>query len=314
MAKTYRKRRTVRRKRPVATRRTYYARKRVNRRRRNYRFRAAKSMDNTRKFHSKVYEQYVLPWHLPSLQPSPGTGNWQKFQRDILVGIFSVQNPQFYRNMFEYQWVKFNYIAIKVKELNYYGFLTTIKQEENVDISGMTSVNLDHLPMYFAWDLDQDMSFNKDDGTQLIMDPASLAQYPLAKKMYPGNRRGLTFLWKVPRVWRQFWPTSAARELPGVDSFGRFLTLLSGVNINRYPRRFMGSHQNIFFDSDLPQGGGGIKGKTVVAFTYHLGCTFSGRNVMGEPKASTSVYRDEPLDVEFTNQSLDYVEPELISP
>lgn len=314
MARTYRKR-TTRRKRPVAARRTYYARKRVNRKRRNFNFRAKamKGIDNTRKFHTKVYEQYVLPWHLPSLQPSPGTGSWQKFQRDIIIGLFSVENPQFIRNMFEYQWVKYNYIAIKIQELNYYGYLTTIKQQENVDISGMTSVNLDHLPMYFAWDLDQDMSFNTGE-TQVVMSPQSLSQYPGSKKMYPGKRRGITFLWKVPRVWRQFWPTGVARVLPAVDSVGRMLTLLSGVNINRYPRRLMGTHQNIFHDADLPQGGGGIKGKTVVAITYHLGCTFSGRNIMGTQKASTSVYQDEPLDVEFTNQSLDYVEPELISP
>lgn len=291
------KKRVARKRRPVAKRRPYYARKRVARRRRNYRQIALRSVDNTRKFHAKVYEQFVLPWHLPANEPSPGIGSWTRFQRDLLMGLFFEKNPQMSRNLIEYQWCKFNYIAVKIRELNYYGFLTTIRQAENIDISGMTSVDFNHLPMYFAWDIDQDMSFNEADGAYVTVDPESLTQYPGTKKMFPGKKRPITFLWRVPMVWRQYFNTVLIRNTPGVNTIGRFLQDVSNVSSVRFPRKLMATHQNIFFDADLPQGGGGIKGKTVFAVTYHLGVTFKGRGVSGITKTLSTRYQHKP-DIE----------------
>lgn len=234
------------------------------------------------RFTSKSYEQSVLQWNLPNNVGPPGTLNYQMFQRELPVALFWEKNQQFLRQLFEYQWIKFNYIAVKVTELSYFGFTNfntdgTGVREPSI---GITMANFDRLPMYFCWDLEEDMSFTPDRTAQV--DPESLSQYPFTKKMYPG--RTITFLYRFPKPWRQFIGTYYVRNATdtSTDYWSTFMEKLTGVKNLRGPKRLLGTHMNMFLDaSALPNfPATGVPGKTVIALNFYMGCTFKGRSIM----------------------------------
>lgn len=240
----------------------------------------------------------------------PGPGNicknnlcWNQFERPLTVGLFFENNLQFLNNLQEYHWVKFNYIAVKVRELSYYGITTTDTNAEGqpTGVSGITALNLQHLPMYFMWDLEQDMSFTE--GTHLKVNAEQLSQYQFSKRLYPTSRKGVTFLWRFPKTWRQYVACYRVRNSQSNTYWTNFMYGLFGIQGLRAPNRLLGAHQNIFFDLSIPTDPAyGVKGRTVIGYNFYLGVSFKGRQLMGtlntfsEPKIEDQ-NEDQKLDV-----------------
>lgn len=266
----YGRRRAAVRSRPFRVRRAFRRRKQISRR-----------VQNDVKFSCKSYEQSVLTWVPPGAHC---TNNlcWNQFERPLTAGLFWENNVQFLNNLHEYQWIKFNYIAIKIKELNYYGYTTTNTDSTGkiTGVSGITATNFDNMPMYFMWDLEQDMSFTEP--KHLKVTAESLSQYQFSKKLYPKNRRGVTFLYRFPIPWRQFFPCYVVRSKSSNQSWTQFMMALSNYSALRCPGRILGAHQNPFFDLIVPSDPAyGVKGRTVIAYNFYLGVTFKGRQLMG---------------------------------
>lgn len=266
-------RRSNRIARPFRVRRAFRRRRAISRR-----------VQNDVRFSCKSYEQSILKWNPPGTKCEGGIINvcWDQFERPLACGLFFEKNQQFLNNLSEYQWVKFNYIAVKVYELNYYGFVTSDRNEAGqiTNISGMTALNFDNMPMYFMWDLEQDMSF--DDTNHIKVDPESLSQYQFSKKLYPKNHRGVTFLWRFPRPWRQYFSTYYFRGIDKSRPWHEVMANLSGIKNFRSPSRLLGCHKNPFFTLLIPTDPAyGVKGQTQIAYNFYLGCSFKGRAIQG---------------------------------
>lgn len=264
----YRSRRNYRR-RPYRVRRAFRRRRFISRR-----------LQNDVKFSCKSYEQSVLTWTLPS-QKCSNDRCWNQFERNLTAGLFFEKNAQFIKNLSEYQWVKFNYIAVKIKELNYYGYVDTYSDGTAPrGVSGITALNFDNMPLYCMWDLEQDMSFGT--GHHIQVDAEALSQYQFSKKMYPKNHRGVTFMWRFPKPWRQYLSAYEVRHQSSNVPWHTLMTLLTGIKNYRAPTRLLCAHVTPFVDLIVPTDPAyGVKGRTQVAYYFYLGVSFKGRAVQG---------------------------------
>lgn len=256
-------------RRPFRVRRAFYRRRKIGRR-----------LQNDVKFSSISYEQSILRWIRPP-DICEDKRCWYKWERRLPCGLFIEKNQQFFNNCFEYQWIKFNYIAVKITELNYYGY-TDMQQDSQgkiTQISGISALNFENMPFYVMWDLEQDMSW--DTTNHIQVDPESFSQYALTKKMYP-KKRGVTFLWRFPKPWRQFVSTYQWRGVDKSLTWGDAMEVLTGIKNYRAPRKMLGCHMNPFVDLIIPSDAAyGIKGRTQLAYKFYLGCSFRGRAVAG---------------------------------
>lgn len=270
---------SYRSRRPLRVRRAFYRRKLISRR-----------TQNDVKFSCKSYEQSILKWVPPGSGCDAGVvvnTCWNQFERPLACGLFFEKNQQFLNNLSEYQWIKFNYIAVKVKELNYYGFTTTDRDGTGAvtGASGMTALNFDNMPMYFMWDLEQDMSFS--DTNHIQVDAEALSQYQFTKKLYPRNHRGVTFLWRFPKPWRQYFSTYYFRGIDKSRPWHEVMANLSGIKNFRSPSKLLGCHKNPFITLLIPTDPAyGVKGATQIAYYFYLGCSFKGRAIQGVVSSS----------------------------
>nr|QTE03425.1 MAG: capsid protein [Phylloscopus tenellipes CRESS-DNA-virus sp.] len=266
-------------RRPYRVRRAFTRRRAVSRR-----------IQNDVRFSCKSYEQSILTWVPPGGGKCINDRCWNQFERNLPAGLFFEKNVQFINNLSEYQWVKFNYIAVKMRELNYYGWTDTTRDGTGAiqQISGITAMNFDNMPLYCMWDLEQDMSFGT--GNHIQVDAESLSQYQLTKKLYPKSRRGITFMWRFPAPWRQYLSTYEVRTQNSNVPWHTLMALLTGIKNYRAPSRLLCAHQNPFVDLIIPTDPAyGVKGRTQVAYNFYLGVSFKGRAVQGiVPKAAST--------------------------
>nr|QTE03360.1 MAG: capsid protein [Ficedula mugimaki CRESS-DNA-virus sp.] len=267
------------RRRPYRVRRAFRRRKFISRR-----------LQNDVKFSCKSYEQAILAWVPPGGAKCTNSRCWNEFERDLTAALFFEKNVQFLNNLREYQWVKFNYIAVKIKELNYYAWTDTVVDGTGkiTNISGLTALNFDNMPLYCMWDLEQDMSFGT--GHHIQVDAESLSQYQFTKKLYPKNRRGVTFLWRFPKPWRQFLSSYEVRTTSGNVPWHTLMQNLTGIKNYRAPARLLCAHVNPFVETIIPTDPAyGVKGRTQLAYNFYLGVSFKGRSVQGVVPSAADV-------------------------
>ncbi|UOK21045.1 capsid protein [Chifec virus UA13_101] len=278
-------RRFFKNRRPYRVRRAFRRRKFVSRR-----------IQNDVKFSCKSYEQSILTWVPPGAKCDESNRCWNQFERNLTAGLFFEKNVQFVNNLHEYQWVKFNYLAVKVKELNYYGWLDSVKDGTGqvTEISGITAMNFDNMPLYCMWDLEQDMSFGT--GHHVQVDAEALSQYQLTKKLYRKNKRGVTFLYRFPKPWKQYLSTYEVRTTSSNVPWHTIMQNLTGIKNYRCPARLLCAHQSPFVETIIPTDPAyGVKGRTQLAIYYYLGVSFKGRSVQGvvAPSASRTFLVEE---------------------
>lgn len=284
----YRSVRRFRKRRPLRSHRRFrvrFARPVKYFRRRKFRGgvrrRALARVQNLVKFTSKGYSTYGMAWPVAD-SSAPSNSNYLTWDSRFDVGNFiPVTNFQFYRNLQDYQWVKFNYFAIKIHELLYVG----ISSNGN----GVTAIQGNKYPMYFCWDVEQEMSWPGDSsGSRYVVSPQALTQYEGTKNIQPSSKRPISFVWKVPMVWRQFLSTdmvnSALRSdpTPTVSSFFEDLTNIKNL---RVPSKLLGTHANWWQFAALPTESSSIGDivtmRTQIGLTFYCGATFRGRRIMG---------------------------------
>lgn len=264
--------------------------RRFNRYRRPYRVRRAfrrrrfvsRRLQNDVKFSCKSYELASLTWVPAGSKCDANSRCWNEFERNLTAGLFFEKNVQFINNLSQYQWVKFNYIAIKLKELNYFGWMDSVRDGTGQvsEISGITALNFDNMPLYCMWDLEQDMSFGT--GHHIQVDAEALSQYQFTKKLYPKNKRGVTFLWRFPKPWRQYLSAYEVRNTSSNVPWHTLMQSLTGIKNYRAPARLLCAHANPFVDKIIPTDPAyGVKGRTTLAYNFYLGVSFKGRAVQG---------------------------------
>lgn len=237
-------------------------------------------VQNRVKVTCKDYTNYRFQWPT-DVDPATTNRNNVKFTSDFDMGNFLTRRAeQFYKNLQEYQWVKFNYLAIKVKELNYMGFqyLST----DPPGAVGVTAWQANRFPMYFAWDVDQEMTFG--DPKEYRVDPMSLTMYPGTKSITPASKRPISFLWKVPRPWRQFYSCNKVLDIlngTNVPKVQPFFEALTGILNLRCPSKLLGTHVNWWGSDTLPNTNNYVPAVTQIALMWYAGVTFYGRRVTG---------------------------------
>lgn len=257
------------------------ARVRVPRRRIPYRRRAFRRVQDTVKYTTKCYDSFGLNWFLPQ-ETVTASDNYARYSRSLTLNAFINGNRQFFRNVEDYTYIKFNYFAIKINELLYIGFDRHYNGGTGGNpipySMGVNCVAADKYPMYFAWDVDEKFTFAKD-SKSVKVDPKQLTQYEGTKKLFPSSKRPITFLWRVPAPWRQFFPTA---NLPDWNNYiANFLTSLSGIKTMRYPSTLLGTHTN-WWNAALPDDSKSANIYTNVGMTCYMGVTFKGRKTMGD--------------------------------
>lgn len=292
-------RRRFRRKRKFGRR--FRRRRRVNNRRR-----ALARVQNLARFTSKCYQFLRLKWYAdPNKKAAPGVDNAERFTFPIHIGQFTTENQQFKSNLGEYHFIKFNYFAIKFCEVSYFGFQMPEKYDNQFVGLGLTAAQTQNYPMYVVWDIEDDLGFGTGDGN---VDINGLSQYFLTKTIRPSSKKGVSFVYKVPMVWRQFFSTY---QLPtyGQD-IGSFFYALSGIKNVRYPKKIYGGHVDWWTDS-LPHADtagttlGNACGYTGLGIKFYLGVTFRGRKIMGGATKAVNSLSDLSVEYEIAPPQTD---------
>lgn len=270
-----RPRRVFRKRRGTTYRRPAYRRRYATRR--PVRRRALARVQNFVKFTAKVYRPYALRWEVDT--PESGSiGSAIKWKVPLVPALFMSQNAQFLRNLNDYHWVKFNYIAVKIHELSYVGFQTPASNEQVTIPLGVTSHQADKYPMYFCWDIEEAIGFGS--GTaEVNIGPEALSQYQGTKKFTPTSKRPVTFVYRFPQPWRQFFGTYNVRALSNTKVWHAYMQDLSGVSNLRCPSVLLGTHAN-WWGNSLPNNDVSANLVTQIGVTYYLGVTFRGRKIM----------------------------------
>lgn len=268
------------------------------RRRRNTRARGLALVQNHVRFLSKSYRVFNLNWYIPAAAASET--NAVAFSTPLQVDKFFHGNAQFVRNLDQYQWIKFNYFAVKICELAYFGYQTPEKVDGQFINPGITAMSTNNYPFYVCWDIEEQIAFTKD------FNVADLCQYQLTKTIRPSSRKKPSFVWKVPTPWRRFYSTAMAKQGIQARSLGDFFFGLSSVRFERCPKNLLGGHVNWWSDS-LPHTDATpavplnvVCGRTELALMYYANVTFRGRSVMSEKAAindTCTVTVSVPFDV-----------------
>lgn len=273
----------------ISVRRTCraYTRRRPVYRKPNYRFRRSRFRNTRRrlantqnwvKFHCKQYDTDIMQ---PKATTTTTTGDLQTKQIDVIFSRFWIGNQVFCDNLDRYQYIKFNYLAIHIKELNWIGYSRTNTDTEGLKTSGVTALNFNNLPVYCYWDTEADMQFT---GANAVTDQ-QFAQYPGTKKLYPG-RKAVKFVWRFPQPWRQYFSTYYFRNKDVVPTLatniGDVMGQLTGTTHLRYPKYILMSHPN-FWGSAFPVNPATNTAEFAAqyAIEWHMGVTFKGRRLMG---------------------------------
>nr|QTE03408.1 MAG: putative capsid protein [Periparus ater CRESS-DNA-virus sp.] len=290
-------------RRAYPRRRTMYRRPTYRVRRTRYRGRGRfRHTQNYVKFHAKSYISDLM---VPVFPGEAGTGSLQIKQIDLNLQKFFVANYQLVEMMKNYQYVKFNYLAVHIKELNWVGYTLPTKIEEQFTSQGVTALNFNNLPVTCYWDVEQDMSFVKEAATNV--NDTQFAGYVGGRKMYPG-KKPLKFVWRFPQPWRQFYSTFYVNNIifypSGDQDIGAAMFEITGVKNMRYPKHIMISH-NDFWKGSLPLNGsiGAAMFYAQFAIEFHIGVTFRGKRLIGVPvlPPKHAPIKEEDKDEENTN-------------
>lgn len=302
----------------------YGSRKTFYRRRYPVRRRALAGVQNLVKFTAKRYDTYLAPW--ATGQETTTTNDYQTWQKTLNVFNFITGNQQFYRNLTEYHFIKINYLAFKVHEVSYNGYTATqlvvppAGGDPYPSVSGITSLQMNNHPTYFVWDLEEDMSFDASDRNQV--NPNQLTQYQYTKSLRPTSKKPISFVYKVPAPWRQFYSTYNFNATDKNATFGTFMENLTGIKNLRAPKHIMATHVN-WWRASLPVllATNQAMGYTQFAITLYMGVTFRGRAIMGSGQACEATdiplteqerELEQELEVEL-NQELEHFEPDTVS-
>ncbi|GIY60227.1 putative capsid protein [Caerostris darwini] len=189
-------------------------------------------------------------------------------------------NRQFFRNMQDYAYVKFNYIAVKITDACHIGVQVPGQYGTLPEYitAGVTSL-LGSIPVNINWDVEQDFSniLTAEGG----VDPEGFAQHPGTKTMRPGQRKPLSFVWKFPSNYRHFLSTDKVKNASGLDSdISTFMQNTMGVYYVRAPANMFYSIPN-WWSTLLPSvDNPGAALRTYIRAYYYLGVTFRGRRLM----------------------------------
>lgn len=211
-----------------------------------------------------------------------GTDNAERLQFSLNVDAFINENEQFMSNLDEYHYVKINYFAVTFSELGYFGFQIPAKYDGQFTSVGITAMQTNNYPMYFVWDIEDDLGFGTGAG---LVDIQGLTQYMLTKKLRPTSRKPVSFVYRVPVPWRQFYSCYSVKGTMN-RSIGDFFSNLSGIKNLRYPKKMYGGHQDWWSGSftsttHTAQIDSYSPGYTGVACKFYMGVTFRGRRIMG---------------------------------
>lgn len=238
-------------------------------------------MQNNVKFLLKSYRYYPLRWYV-SDRTSPGDDNARAFYLPLIVDLFINENSQFKENLARYHFVKFNYFAVKCHELAYIGYTGPEKVDGQMIGIGVNAMEFKNMPFYLCWDIEEDIKFGKTAGT---VDITSLSQYFLTKKKTPDSR-AISFVYKVPQPWRQFFSTSDVKSKATNVSIESFFESICNYNNLRSPKALYGGHIPWWTDiqghTDVTPSDPNnfVYGKTLAGFYFYVSVTFRGRKVM----------------------------------
>lgn len=290
--RSYRRRTVGRRRglyrRPI--RHTYgrYSYRRVYRRRPYYgrvRARALRTAGNHVKYTVRNNVNLFLVW--PGPKPPSQDPNLPITSTNFRLSVKAIAhaNRQFDRNLRDYAWVKFNYIAVKVTDVCHVGH-DIVSQwgaspNQQYVASGVNGF-LGSVPVNVNWDVEQDFAFLA--GHEGVVDPEGFAQHPGTKTIRPYDKRKPSFVWRFPQTFRNFYSTDAVKNSPNLDQdLDTFIQGLSGNTSIRTPTKFWLSVPN-FWTTLLPytDGAPGTAVKTYVRLMVYMGVTFRGRRLMDD--------------------------------
>lgn len=259
-----------------------------------------RSVQDTVRYTSKCFNSFGLNWFIGASTVA-ASDNYNRYTRTLTLNAFITGNRQFFQNVKDYSFIKFNYFAVKIHDLLYIGFDRSYTGGSGGNpmpySQGVNSLSADRYPMYFAWDADEKFTFDTDSKTAVTITPTELVQYQGSKQLRPSSKTPISFLWRVPGPWRQFYST---RAMPDYNQyFGGFFQSLSGVKNLRYPSQLMGTHPN-WYEKALPDDGKTANIYTEVGMTCYMGVTFKGRKTMGATVESFSPEQSDTVDVELT--------------
>lgn len=217
--------------------------------------------------------------------------------RNILSG-----NRQFDRNLRDYAWIKFNYVAVKVTDLchiPYDQILVRTDVQPNVILSVGVNALCGTVPINVNWDVEQDFEFTS--GKEGVVDPEGFAQHPGTKQFRPGQKHPVSFVWKFPKPWRQFIKTDTVKNDMAVDSFiADSMASWTGIKNIRAPRRFWISIPQFWGNLFPSNTDTGVAIRTYTRLMVYLGVTFRGRRLMDDGTCGpTSCGFTVPVDMEL---------------
>lgn len=283
-----------------STRVRYLRRRRRVFRRRPIRQRAMRRAGNLVRYTAKNNVNLIMYWPTgdeapepPGITPvSPGTTIGLSVAK-ILSG-----NRQFDRNIRDYQYIKFNYMAVKVTDVAHVAY--QVPYQLNVGDTqylvplGVTDI-CGKIPLNVNWDLEQDFTFVK--GREGVVDAEGFAQHPGTKQVRPTDRKAVSFVYKVPKPWRQFVHTDNVKNSGSIDGkFSDFMADVTGIKNIRAPYLFFISIPNwwtTLFPNEVSS-----KQTTIRSYcrlNVYIGVTFRGRRLMDDGTCSVGTCSAEQL-------------------
>lgn len=218
-------------------------------------------------------------------------------------------NRQFDRNIRDYAYIRFNYIAFKVTDVAHIGVSTLATVPGSDPPAYLTpgvQAFLGSIPVNVNWDVEQDFSFTK--GTEGVVDPEGFAAHPGTKQIRPGQKRPISFVWHFPSSFRVWLKTDNVKNASSLSSpISTFMQNVAGLFSLRAPGNVWYSVPKFWGDMLPAVTGTGAAVRTYIRSNYYLGVSFRGRRLMDDGTCSigTCSYFNEPFLPETTDEMKD---------
>lgn len=196
------------------------------------------------------------------------------------------------------QYIRFNYIAFKVTDVAHIPYSTPYiygtDPNQHVLSIGVNDV-CGKIPVNVNWDLEQDFTFTK--GHEGVVDPEGFAQHPGTKQMRPTDKKPISFVYRVPKPWKQFISTDIVKNSTKIDlKFADFMADVTGIKNIRAPGSVWFSVPE-FWGKLLPtfgtQGNETADVRTYIRGNAYLGVTFRGRRLMDDGTCTVTTCNSE---------------------
>lgn len=239
---------------------------------------ALQKSDNLRRFTAKNNFNFLLVWNLPTVSANNYTAT------DLFINSIISGNRQFDRNMRDYVWMKFNYIAVKTTAVAHISHDVPVNigttADPNYQPFGVNDICGD-IEVDVNWDLEQDFKWASGEGS---INNEGFAQYPGTKHIKPGQKKPVTFLYRVPTVWRQFISTDIVKnKIVNSDTIGSLMEKVIGIYNLRHPKKIYWAIPEFWGNTGfLPANLANVAVKTYVRGYVYLGVTFRGRRIMDD--------------------------------